>query len=225
VTLCNATAKRTGKQCGAQAIRGREKCRVHGGTTPRGLFSPHTKTGMRSKALPERMTERYQAALKDEQRLFNLLDGAALMEARINDLLTRVDTGESGVLWAKVEKAWQIYKSSVTKGDPGEIAVARTIMDHLIEDGRTDFAAWAEIMNLIKEQAKIATMERKSRIEEKRIITIEEAMTAQLALIESVKANVTDPKALEAIQRDFLRITNQPDRQPIDGLARVVGSS
>lgn len=31
MTECNAKAKRTGKKCRAQAIRGKTKCRVHGG--------------------------------------------------------------------------------------------------------------------------------------------------------------------------------------------------
>lgn len=54
---CTATAKRTGKQCRAAAIKGRDKCRVHGGMTPikHGLFSkyPEAVAGEHLKAAQE----------------------------------------------------------------------------------------------------------------------------------------------------------------------------
>lgn len=41
--------------CGQLPVTGRERCHVHGGSTPRGLALPQTKHGLLSKDLPTRM--------------------------------------------------------------------------------------------------------------------------------------------------------------------------
>lgn len=45
---CTAKSKRTGKQCKSHAIKGKDKCRMHGGSTPveHGLFSKYPDAGI-----------------------------------------------------------------------------------------------------------------------------------------------------------------------------------
>ena len=45
---CDART-RSGAPCRAPAMRHRERCRMHGGKTPRGIGSPHFKTGQYSR--------------------------------------------------------------------------------------------------------------------------------------------------------------------------------
>jgi len=70
---CTATAKRTGKPCKAPAIKGKDKCRVHGGMTPvkHGLFSKY----------PETVAGEHIRAAREMELKDILKDSAALLAA------------------------------------------------------------------------------------------------------------------------------------------------
>src|SRR5215210_2202001 len=100
---CRAHSKRSGERCKNYAVRGRELCRMHGGTVKRGVDSPNFKRGRYSKAMPGHLTERYRASLQDEER-HDLRDEIALSEAKVSDCLYRmsVDPGDSDTLWIRL---------------------------------------------------------------------------------------------------------------------------
>src|SRR5215207_6088014 len=77
------------------------RCRMHGGLTPRGTDLPQFVHGRYSKSLPDRMVERYEQALADEER-HDLADEIALAEMKVDDLLAGIKHGESDRLWLKL---------------------------------------------------------------------------------------------------------------------------
>ena len=87
---CTARSKRSGERCRKHAMRGRTVCLAHGGRTPRGVASPHFKTGRYSRSLPGHLLAAYEEALRDP-RLLSLRDEAALIDAMINELLSQID--------------------------------------------------------------------------------------------------------------------------------------
>src|SRR5215813_8022692 len=95
---CSAHSKRSHEQCKRPATPGRHVCHIHGGKTPAGIAAPRFKHGRYSKYLPTRMLPSYRKALQDQS--LTIFGEIALLQARIDDLLQRVDTGESGKLWA-----------------------------------------------------------------------------------------------------------------------------
>lgn len=76
---CTAKSKRTGERCKAPAVRGKDKCRMHGGATPvkTGLYSKYTKT-----FLADRIEE-----LKNDPALTDLREHIAFMTALLMDRL------------------------------------------------------------------------------------------------------------------------------------------
>src|ERR671916_1968189 len=93
--------------CGAKTRNGtscrREPCRNgrcpnHGGKSLGGIASPRLTHGRYSRSLPAQLAARYTAAQHDPE-LLSLRDELALLDARIADVLSRVDSGESGQLW------------------------------------------------------------------------------------------------------------------------------
>ena len=50
---CAASSKRSGVRCKNYACRGRDTCRMHGGTSRRGMEHPNYKTGLHSKDVRE----------------------------------------------------------------------------------------------------------------------------------------------------------------------------
>src|SRR5918992_3542816 len=95
---CRAKSKRSQVQCRKAAVVGREVCSMHGGKSLVGPAVNTYRSGRHSRYLPVRMAAKYQEAEHDPE-LLSLRDQIALVDARLADLLARVDTGESGSLW------------------------------------------------------------------------------------------------------------------------------
>src|SRR4051794_14907848 len=87
--ICAAYSKRENKfgdhVCLGPVVEGRKRCRMHFGNVPRGMASPHTKTGRYSKDLPTRLLARYEEAMNDPD-LLNLSSEIALLGARLSEL-------------------------------------------------------------------------------------------------------------------------------------------
>jgi hypothetical protein len=190
-------------------------CQVHGGATPRGIASVHYKTGRYSKYLPQRMREAYALALDDPQ-LLEQREQIAVLDARLFDLLGRVDTGESGALWQRLMTArMELLEAQRTKDHLGQLSAMRTILD-LISQGHTDYRAWGEIASVLEQRKRLIESERKRLTEMQQMVTSQQAMGLISAILESVKRNVTDRAALAAIQTDFIRLTTRDDRTIVD---------
>jgi uncharacterized protein YjcR len=112
--LC-AARTRKGTPCQNPAMAN-GRCRMHGGKTPRGTDLPQFKTGRFSKSLPDRLVERYEQTLNDEER-HNLADEIALAETKIDDLFAKMsEAGESDKLWKDVE-TWMARKQRLVEAD------------------------------------------------------------------------------------------------------------
>lgn len=205
---CTATVYKTGQQCKRRAVTGYKVCQVHGGKTPRGIASPHFKTGRYSKVLPARLAARYVESQGDP-RILELRDDISLIDARLEDLLARVDTGESGALWGSLVAAKTELAS--IGGTSMEATLKRqTVMAHildLITKGHADYQAWRELGAALEQRRKLVESERKRLVEAQLTMTSEQAMLLMDALLMAVKANVQDRGALNAIQSEFIRLT------------------
>src|SRR4051812_1922543 len=110
-------------------MHGKAVCMMHGGKSPVGIASASFTTGRYSKAIPPRLLDRYHAAEADPARL--ALDSEiALTDARLADLLGRVDTGESGALWRDLAAAYRDLEAA--RADKQKFAAALTAIGTLV---------------------------------------------------------------------------------------------
>jgi len=213
---CKAKSKRSGERCKKDAVPGRDVCHIHGGKTPRGLDSPNTKTGRYSKDLPTRLMARYLEGQNDPD-LLDLREEVALIDARIGDLLERVDTGEAGANWRRVasevergQQAIQDYRSAVVSQDAKKMASGfKEVTDVLSSIGRItgagigDYAAWDEIGKLVEQRRKLAESERKHQIELQQAITAERALLMIGAIGAIIAKHVSDKSTINKIATDI----------------------
>lgn len=129
------------------------RCHLHGGKTPVGAALPQFKHGRYSKHLPTRMMQAYEDARKDKQ-LLDLNESIALLDARVTDLLSRVDTGESGVIFKDLRKTYYALDMAIRRQKAAEVIKAMGEMDALIGRGLSDFSAWAELVSLLDDRRK-----------------------------------------------------------------------
>jgi len=160
--------------------------------------------------MPGRLLEKYQEALSDPD-LRKIDTDLALVESRLADLLTRVDTGEAGELWNKARRANDEIRKALNNENYGSVVQYSTELDRLIGEGIGDYQAWDQIKDLIEQRRKLLDSEAKQLTAMGQMITAMQAMTLVAALVQTVKRYVTDRDILAAIQNDIVRLTNMPE--------------
>lgn len=181
------------------------RCRMHGGKSLVGLGSPSFVDGKYSKFIPARLTARYGEALADTA-LLELKEEVALLDARLSDVLGRVDTGESGKLWETAQKALMQYKVT-HKRDEVKAALALMDLEDAILAGTSDYTAWGEIATIIEQRRRLVESERKRLVEMQQMITTEQAMALLAMVVDTVRRHVPDRAALAAISAELVQLT------------------
>jgi hypothetical protein len=171
------------------------RCRHHGGLTPRGFALPQTKTGRWSKDLPTRLASRYAAALADGD-LLALRDEVGILDMRLGELLSRVDSGEAGGLWRSLRDAKATFLA-----DRDNTSLMTLLA--LIDRGAGEASTWREIFDVIEQRRKVVESERKRLVEMHQMMTTEQAMLLLAAVTDTIRRHVTDRDALGAISRDI----------------------
>ena len=202
MTPCTARSKRTGQPCQRPAMHGKTVCYHHGGKTPRGHALPQTTHGRYSRDLPTRLAARYQASQTDPD-LLNLNAEIALMDARLADLLRRVDTGESGQLWRDLKATYTAMEDAQRAKDFAAVARLLSELGALIRHGHSDYAAWADVRTLVDQRRRLVEAERKRLTEMQQLITAEQAMMLVTRLSSAVRRHVDDPRVLAAISAEL----------------------
>lgn len=197
-------------------MKGCATCYMHGGASAKGLTAGQFRTGRYSKYLPERLREKYQDAQQDPEILV-LRDEIALADARLADLLTRVDAGESGALWKELKELLDQLSRNVEALDLDGARGALQRLREVVGKGHTDASAWQEIQAVLMLREHLVRSERQRLVQMQQMISVEQAMTLIAALTESVRRHVTEPDALRAISADLVRLTAFTARPGADG--------
>ena len=178
----------------------------------RGVASPRFAAGGRSKYLPARLLERYDEAERDEQ-LLELRGDVALLEARLAELLGRIDTGESGASWKAARGLVRAYRKARAELNDGEADAAVMALEAVIERGLGDYAVWDEIRDVLDRRRKLIESERRRLVEMQQVITYAQAMTFLATVSEAIRRHVTDPAVLAALSAELGRLAAVGPRQ------------
>ena len=208
---CGAKNKQNGGACQNAPVIGRTRCRMHGGKSLVGTACPHFRSGRYSAYVPERLRARYEQA-QDDPELLSLRSEVALVDARLADLLSRVDTGESGQRWAELRRAYRAFTRARQAGD-GETAVLATV-ERLIEGAGQDHQAWAEIGERIEQRRKLAESEGKRLATLQQMLTTEQALSMVQAIVDILTRHVPDKRALSAIIVELQRMAGPAHELP-----------
>lgn len=174
------------------------RCRMHGGKQVRGLAHHSTTTGRYSKHLPTRMLANFEASQSDPN-LLALNHDIALIDARLSDVLGRVDTGESGHIWSELKATYKALQDANRTGDMVTARELLTDLGSLITRGHLDYAAWNDVRTLIEQRRKLVDSEGKRREKMQQMMTSEQAMLLMARLYDVVTRHVSDRATLAAI--------------------------
>lgn len=212
---CTATAKSTHEQCTRRAVNGGTKCTVHGGLTPRGIASPHFKTGKYSAYLPEALLSTYEDVQTDDN-LLSVRGDIQLIDVLIRAKLINLDTGESAATWDFLLKQIAIARKGYKNSDIGLFEGALDEIEALADKRRLHYATEQEIGSQLEQRRKLVDTEQKILFNKQQAITSEQAMLFMSAVLESVKRNVNDSSILNRIQAEFIQLIGGTIRQRVD---------
>jgi len=192
------------------------RCRFHGGRSPRGIAAGSYKHGRYSKDLPTRLAARAEEAIQNPA-LLEFREDIALLDARLGELLKRVDSGESGQLWRNLRGAWRRFEKAWKSTDVEQIATAIEELGAVIRAGSSDYAAWGDIRSVLEQRRRLVESEHKRLIAAETMITADRALLVFGAIGQIIRSHVHDRSVLESITRDVGDLLDIPDARGDNG--------
>lgn len=197
--------KRGGKgHCRAPSMVGADRCRIHGGSTPRGIASPNFRHGRYSKALPTDLFKDYDRERLDEN-ITDLSDEIAVLRVRLKQLLELSDVANTAEAWKKAREATKamIRARKYNKEMEFDIAFDK-LCEAMLEE--VDYNYQKELTFQIEQIRKLADTENKRLQAMQQLITSNEFMTALNAVLRAVKDNVSNREEVQATLTAIQRI-------------------
>lgn len=207
----------TGKKCGALTRRGTAclqpamrngRCRMHGGKTPRGVELPHFSHGRYSKALPDRLSMRYEEALSDEER-HDLRHEIALAEAKINDLLARMEHGESAALLLLLHTKERQVRAAEARGDSERVRALMGEILTLIRRGGEESLAWKDVEHWIARKTRTVEADVRIAATKQQMISVEEVMALIGLILNAIRRHVPDQSVRNALAKEIRAATDR----------------
>lgn len=203
--VCGAWRRKARKYCTKAPSVGRNRCELHGGKSLRGIASPSYKGKGLTKDMPARLAERFREAQQDDE-LLSLRNDVALVQAMIGEQLSLISQGDSGDIFIQAKQTYRELLSALRSENNVESTRLLALLGEIIENGYKDEIAKEEIRKSLELKRKLSDSEKKRLVDLKQMITTEELMLVVGALVDSVKRNVNDSKALQSISQDLRRL-------------------
>ena len=209
---CHAKSKQTGEQCKQRVMPAMRVCYYHGGKARVGIANPNFKHGKTSRYMPMHLLERYEASLGDEKAL-EQKEELAIIESKIADLLETIKENDNAdftsvEFFRRMRSLMKRYKAAFRKKDTANMMSALADLWPLIEEGAAEAEAWEDIGKWIIKATKIRESERKRKIEEQQMLSLEEVNTLVAAIADAVKTHVKDKVVLGALGGELTRLVH-----------------
>lgn len=187
---CQAYNKK-GYQCNRTAVKGKRVCRYHGGLSLSGIASPTFKTGRHSKYIPKDLIPKYQEALQD-QDLLNLKSEIQLIDARIAQLLERVEGGGGTTNWVDMNRAWKKLLEAQRTSDKKTVSESIVEINTIVNRGLHDAMIWSDIEHTIDRRQRLVSAESKRLTDMEQMISSEKALALIILIAESIRKRLED---------------------------------
>jgi hypothetical protein len=186
------------------------RCRMHGGKTPRGVELPHFSHGRYSKALPDRLSARYEEAISDADR-HDLRDEIALSEAKIDDLLAGMKHGQSDALLLLLRTKERQVRAAEARGDSERAeALMREILT-VIRLGGDESLAWKDVDRWIARKTRIIEADVRIAAIRRQMISVEEVMALIGLILNAIRRHVPDRSVRNALAKEIRAATERED--------------
>lgn len=157
--ICGALTRR-GTRCKGIPVKGRTRCRMHGGTSKIGM-EHHTWQGKGySKSAPDRLGLMLEN-LKLTGEYIRLEEEIHLLRARLNELLEQTKEGETPGAWRRFLKRLPKVRAAILRGESDRAIGHLEAMQAVAENKVLQDRRWDEIKSTLLALQKLTDSERK----------------------------------------------------------------
>ena len=195
---CLARSKQRQDRCQNYREPGLTVCRIHGAKSPSGFEAKGFQTGRYSRALPRHLTERFETLVADPE-ILDLSRDLALLDARAEELIARLESGESSQAWQAARDALTRLDAALREDDERELELSMRQLVGILSAAAGREATWRDIRELLQERRLLAETERRRLVDLHQMVTVEELMLFASALVGIVNRYVDDQSTRTAI--------------------------
>lgn len=195
-------------------MKGRNRCKYHGGASPRGIGHYNYKGKGFSRDLPTRLVDRFNEQLNDAE-LSSLRHHLALIDVRIGETLGKLDTGEATERWEQARlRVTEIRKALEESEHEKALTIAEQLED-LVRRSQADDFVWAAVQDLIAQRRKLADTEGRREAALRDSLKVDQAMAFVSTVTAILREEVQDQKVLTKIG---LRLSETMQREQLPQL-------
>ena len=192
---------KTGGICGAKTLKGTicqevpvegaKRCRIHGGLSITGPLSKTWTTGVKSKYNPGvELSKKYKAAMDDPDFL-SQRNEIALMDARIQTLVERLEDDQNIPTWMALSKSWDKFLLAIRTGNEREQTELVQKLDQMIQKATEHIDLWDDIQKTIDHRRKLTDAEQKHLLAHQSMMGIDQVMMIMNAPFMALRDIVT----------------------------------
>jgi len=198
--------KRNGDRCALGVRAGWTVCWKHGAgrtSSPGGLSNRFAANPRHSKHLPQHLLESYEEYLTDPDTLV-MSQELALLDARMAELLERLETADVAVAWTNIRRAHRILDNEEVTADDYEKALE--MLGSAIDAKGSDVEIWSQVVDLVERRRKVADTERRRIMDSQHVMTVQEANMFVAFLMDTVMRHVPDMQVRRAISDELKKV-------------------
>ena len=203
--VCGGWNPKRKKYCKGDPIPGKNRCKFHGGASPRGIQANNYKHGGYSRDMTEQLAKRFREFQGDTE-LLSLRDDIALTTAGIAEKVASLHSGEAGDLWIEAHQKWRELLKAIKRQDEGESTTLMAEIGRILDSGYNNTLTWKDIHRKQDIKRKLVDSERKRLVDMRQMVTMEELMLVVGALVDSLKKHVHDAEALGHVSADLRKL-------------------
>jgi hypothetical protein len=180
---------------------------MHGGKTPTGLAAPQLRHGNNSlyiNSLGPRMLDRLMTVQANED-LLTLEPHIYVVMARIEEMVARAEEGEAYKALKDALAAFEEFAEAQIGKNRAASLDALERLSSVLRRGVAEYEAWEHVKDWQKHLKSLVESERKRYVEHREMVQVAIVFRLIQLCAASVKRNVTDTAALQAISDDITR--------------------
>lgn len=208
---CGAKTRNGGK-CGNPGSGRGGRCRLHGGKSLAGPAHPNFKHGRAStvvRSLPDRLRRAFDASYEDGD-ILSMRTEIALSDARLAELVEKIDTRETGEAWASAQEGLRDLRYLLAQRPDVDWDAVDQRMKHLrgiMSGALEDEKNWSALRRQVEHRRKLTDTERKLVEAKQAYVEADHLDMIVARLLHSINTNVKDlPGGKEAITQIVLDV-------------------
>lgn len=179
---------RSGGKCALPPLKGRTRCKFHGGKSPRGPAHPSYKHGRRSKVTGPLLEALARA--EDDEKLLDLRAGVALFDLRLEEISRRLEEADVPELRTRALDLLEAALAASRDGEAREAAEKLNELRALLQAGVKRDRAWEALLKTQERRSTRAEQATDRWIKQAGVFHVAELKVAVGTLIEILADNL-----------------------------------